>query len=114
MLKIWGRKTSSNVQALMWCIGELGLAYERYDVGHVYGGNDTAEFLVINPNGLVPVLRDGEGPAMFETPAILRYLAERYGDGAFWPRDLAQRAPNCPRWRRITSGYSNARRSLNT
>jgi hypothetical protein len=27
MLTVWGRKTSSNVQALMWCIGELGLAY---------------------------------------------------------------------------------------
>jgi glutathione S-transferase len=32
MLTIWGRKTSSNVQALMWCVGELGLTYERYDV----------------------------------------------------------------------------------
>jgi glutathione S-transferase len=28
MLTVWGRKTSSNVQALMWCIGELGLPYE--------------------------------------------------------------------------------------
>ena len=27
MLTIWGRKTSSNVQALMWCVGELGLAW---------------------------------------------------------------------------------------
>ena len=34
MLTIWGRKTSSNVQALMWCIGELGLPYERHDAGH--------------------------------------------------------------------------------
>ena len=61
MLTIWGRKTSSNVQALMWCVGELGLAYERHDVGHKYGGNDTGAFLQMNPNGTVPVLRDGEG-----------------------------------------------------
>jgi Tat protein secretion system quality control protein TatD with DNase activity len=33
-----GRKTSSNVQALMWCVGELGLDYLRFDVGHRYGG----------------------------------------------------------------------------
>lgn len=33
MIKVWGRKTSSNVQAVMWSIGELGLAYERYDCG---------------------------------------------------------------------------------
>ena len=52
MLTIWGRKTSSNVQALMWCVGELGLAYERHDVGHnKYGGNDTGAFLQMNPNG---------------------------------------------------------------
>ena len=44
MLEIWGRKTSSNVQALMWCVGELGLAYRRHDVGHKYGGNDSPEF----------------------------------------------------------------------
>jgi glutathione S-transferase len=45
MLSIWGRKTSSNVQALMWCVGELGLAYQRHDVGHRYGGSDAPEFL---------------------------------------------------------------------
>lgn len=44
MLTVWGRKTSSNVQALMWCIAELGLAYVRHDVGQKYGGNDTLSF----------------------------------------------------------------------
>lgn len=58
MLTIWGRKSSSNVQALMWCIGELGLPYERHDIGHRYGGNDTPRYLAMNPNGLVPVLSD--------------------------------------------------------
>ncbi|HWV21741.1 MAG TPA: glutathione S-transferase family protein [Devosia sp.] len=93
MLTIWGRKTSSNVQALMWCVGELGLAYERHDVGHRYGGNDTPEFLAMNPNGTVPVLQDGIGEPIWETGAILRYLAARYGAPEFWPGDPAQRAP---------------------
>lgn len=44
MLTIWGRKTSSNVQALMWCVGELGLDYLRFDVGHRYGGTDSEAF----------------------------------------------------------------------
>ncbi|MET3613353.1 glutathione S-transferase [Rhizobium aquaticum] len=91
MLTIWGRKTSSNVQALMWAVGELGLAYERHDVGHRYGGNDTPEFLAMNPNGTVPVLRDGEGEFLWETGAVLRYLAARYGSPAFWPEDLHKR-----------------------
>src|SRR3954452_3535297 len=51
MLTIWGRKTSSNVQALMWCVGELELPFQRHDVGHRYGGNGTPEFLAMNPNG---------------------------------------------------------------
>ena len=91
MLEIWGRKTSSNVQALMWCIGELGLDYWRYDIGHRFGGNDTPEFLAMNPNGTVPVLRDAEGEAMWETGAIIRYLAASYGNENFWPTEARQR-----------------------
>lgn len=91
MLRIWGRRTSSNVQMVMWTVAELGLAHERYDVGHAFGGNDTAEFLAMNPNGLVPVVTDG-GEPIFESAAICRYLAARYGDDAFWPGDPARRA----------------------
>jgi glutathione S-transferase len=91
-LTVWGRRTSSNVQALMWCIGELGLEVERHDVGHRFGGNDTPEFLAMNPNGTVPVLRDGDGPPLWETGAILRYLATRYGTETFWPTDPQARA----------------------
>lgn len=87
MLEIWGRATSSNVQALMWAVGELGLPHIRHDIGHRYGGTGTAEFGTLNPNRTVPVLRDGNGPALWETGAILRYLAARYGAGPFWPDD---------------------------
>jgi glutathione S-transferase len=88
MLTVWGRKTSSNVQALMWCIEELNLAYDRHDIGHIYGGNDTAEFLAMNPNGTIPVIKDGDGEPIWETGAILRYLANRYGHAPFWPQEL--------------------------
>ncbi|MHA6300320.1 glutathione S-transferase family protein [Devosia sp. CAU 1758] len=91
-LRVWGRTTSSNVQALMWCIGELGLDFQRHDIGQRFGGNDTPEFLAMNPNGTVPVLCDGDGPALWETGAILRYLAARYGTDSFWPVDPLTRA----------------------
>lgn len=97
MLTVWGRATSSNVQAVMWCIGELNLEYERHDVGHRHGGTDTPEFVAMNPNRTVPVLRDGDGPALWESAAILRYLAMRYGEGPFWPADPAERA-HVDRW----------------
>ena len=91
-LTVWGRKTSANVQPLMWCIGELGLAHARHDVGHIYGGNDTPQFLAMNPNGTVPVIRDGDNPPLWETGAILRYLAGRYGSAPFWPAEPVARS----------------------
>lgn len=92
MLTIWGRKTSSNVQALMWCIGELGLEYHRHDVGHHFGGLDTQAFGKLNPNRTIPVLQDGANPPLWETGAILRYLADCYAPDTFWPKDPVQRA----------------------
>lgn len=97
MLKIWGRTDSSNVQALMWCVGELGLPYERIDAGHRFGVNDTPAFLAMNPNGTVPVLQDGANPPLWETGAILRYLANRYGRAPFWPEELLART-EVDRW----------------
>ncbi len=92
MLKIWGRKTSSNVQSVMWTVAELSLTFERTDVGHRFGGLDTPEFLAMNPNGTIPVLRDGDREPIWESGAIVRYLASRYGRAPFWPEDLAARA----------------------
>ncbi|WP_439033702.1 glutathione S-transferase family protein [Klebsiella pneumoniae] len=97
MLTIWGRKTSSNVQALMWCVGELGLDYLRFDVGHRYGGTDGEAFYQLNPNRTMPVLQDGDNPPLWETGAILRYLASRYANDAFWPGDLLART-EVDRW----------------
>lgn len=92
MLTIWGRNTSSNVQIVMWAVGELGLAHERIDWGGKFGGNDDPEYLKMNPNGLIPTIRDGD-LVVWESAAILRYLAASYGDEAFWPTDPARRAP---------------------
>jgi glutathione S-transferase len=91
MIKVWGRKTSSNVQVLMWSIAELGLSYERYDCGHRYGGVDTPEFLAMNPNGTIPVIRDDDDEPLWESAAILRYLANRYGRAPYWPANLLAR-----------------------
>jgi len=92
MLRIWGRRSSSNVQALMWCVGELGLPYERKDAGFIYGVVETPEYRAMNPNGTVPTLQDGDDPPLWETGAILRYLAAAYGPEEFWPADPTARA----------------------
>ena len=91
-ITIWGRKSSVNVQAVLWCLEELDLAYSRIDAGFTYGVVSTPDFLEMNPNGKVPVLIDGVGPAIFESGAILRYLATQYAVGPFWPKAPASRA----------------------
>lgn len=97
MLTVWGRKTSSNVQALMWCIGEMELPYVRHDIGDKYKGTETDFYYSLNPNRTVPVLQDGTAPPLWETGAILRYLANRYGAESFWPSDDIQKA-NIDKW----------------
>ena len=91
-ITIWGRKSSVNVQSVLWCLEELDLAYSRIDAGFTYGVVATPVFLEMNPNGKVPVLIDGDGPAIFEAGAILRYLATQYAVGPFWPEVPAARA----------------------
>ena len=92
MITVWGRKSSSNVQAVLWCLQELGLDYKRIDAGFTYGVTDTVEYLNMNPNGYVPTLQDGSNQPLFESCAICRYLAGRYAPENFWPNDLASRA----------------------
>ncbi|WP_298936814.1 glutathione S-transferase family protein [uncultured Ruegeria sp.] len=52
---------------------------------------------IIEPQQAVPVLQDKGGPAIWETGAILRYLADRYGSPSFWPDDPVERA-EVDRW----------------
>lgn len=89
MIKVHGRLTSANVQPVVWCLEELGKSYERLDVGGPFGGNDTAEFLAMNPLGLVPVLEDN-GETLSEAMTILRYLMRKYGDHPSDPMAAAQ------------------------
>lgn len=78
MLKVWGRSTSSNVQKVMWAIGELGIEAERFDIGGNFGKNREPAYLSMNPNGLVPTLQDGDF-ILWESNAIIRYLARGAG-----------------------------------
>jgi len=91
MLKVWGRRNSSNVQKVMWAIGELGIAYERVDVGMEFGGNDQPTYLALNPNGLIPTIQDDDF-VLWESNSIIRYLACRYGSGILEPTDPKTRA----------------------
>jgi len=96
MLKIMGRDTSSNVQKVLWVCGELGLEYEREDLGGPFGGNDRPEYLAINPNGRVPTI-DDDGYILWESNSIVRYLAAKHGGDPLSPSDLQVRG-HAERW----------------
>ena len=91
MLKILGRNNSSNVQKVLWALGELELEYSRNDVGGQFGGNREADYLVMNPNGLVPTLVDGD-TVLWESNVIVRYLARKYSPNSLLPDSLTDLA----------------------
>ncbi|PAU51829.1 glutathione S-transferase family protein [Pseudomonas indica] len=96
MLKIWGRKNSNNVRKVLWCAEELGLPYERIDAGGAFGVVNDPAFRAKNPNGLVPLIEDGDF-LLWESNAIVRYLCARHGEGSLLPDSLTQRA-SADRW----------------
>jgi len=96
MLKIWGRLSSINVQKVVWCANELGLAHERVNAGRSFGIVDTPEYRRLNPNGMVPVIED-DGFVLWESNAIVRYLCAKHGSAPLLPPSLTERA-DADRW----------------
>lgn len=90
MLKILGRKTSANVQKVVWLCDEIDLPYEREDIGGPFGGNDQPEYLALNPNGRVPTVID-DGFVIWESNACVHYLASKHAQGSWYPDDLQAR-----------------------
>jgi glutathione S-transferase len=82
MLRILGKASSINVRKVLWACEEIGIAYEHQEQG--------AE-LAQNPNGLVPVIVDGDF-VLWESNTILRYLAGRYGSVSLLPHEPRARA----------------------
>jgi len=91
MLVVWGRTNSINVQKVLWCCEEIGVEYRRVDAGGAFGVVNTPEYRKLNPNGLVPTIED-DGLVLWESNAIIRYLAAKHSTGHLWPTDLRTRA----------------------
>ena len=103
MISFYGRATSDNTQKARWMLEETGQPYQHIELGGRFGGLDDPEFLKLNPNGRIPVLKDG-GLVVAESDAIIRYLAAAYCSGTFWPENLKERA-SVDQW--MSWGHSN-------
>jgi glutathione S-transferase len=96
VLKLWGRVNSINVQKALWALDELKVPYERIDAGMAFGVVGEPFYKKMNPNSRVPTI-DDDGFVLWESNAIVRYLAAKHGAGSLWPSDLRQRADS-DRW----------------
>ncbi|MEX0591463.1 MAG: glutathione S-transferase family protein [Xanthobacteraceae bacterium] len=95
-IKIWGRANSGNVKKVLVVADELKVPYERIDAGMQFGVVDTLEYRKLNPNGRVPTIEDGDY-VLWESHAICRYLAMKYGGEAIYPAASETRA-SIDRW----------------
>lgn len=90
-MKLLGRRTSVNVQKVLWTLAEQGLEVEQVDLGGPFGGLDDPEYRRLNPLGKVPTLIDGD-LAVWESNAIVRHLARTQADGRLAGATDADRA----------------------
>src|SRR5919109_3234820 len=96
MLKLWGRVNSINVQKVLWALDELEVPFERVEAGMAFGVVNEPFYKKMNPNSRVPTI-DDDGFVLWESNAIVRYLATKHGAGSLWPLDIAARA-DADRW----------------
>jgi glutathione S-transferase len=84
MIMLYGVPRSRTMRPL-WMLEELGVPYENKPVTFL-GESRSPDFLRLNPNGHIPVLRDGD-LVIWESMAINLYLARKYGKG-LWPKTV--------------------------
>ena len=76
-LKIYGRKSSANVQKVLWFCHEAGLNFISENYGGKYGRLNKKSFKKLNPNSRVPVLKHNQF-LLYESNSILRYLSKKF------------------------------------
>ena len=96
MLEVWGRKNANQVIQVLWTLSELGIEYKRYSIGIETGDLETEEYKSLNPNSKIPTIRDN-GFVLWESHAVIRYLAKQYGLGSLYPEDV-QKAALSDQW----------------
>lgn len=89
MISVLGRKTSNNVQKVLWLLAEMDVQCRQEDYGGPFGGTGTPEYLRLNPNATVPTLIDA-GMVLWESNAIVRYLARKHGSALYPAEQVGQ------------------------
>jgi glutathione S-transferase len=96
MMKFYIVPGSPNCRKVQAVVHELHLPVETVVLDFAQGEHKSGDFLAVNPNGLVPALVDGD-LRLWESNAIMQYLADRAGETPLFPREPARRA-DVVRW----------------
>ena len=95
-IEIYSNIVSPPVRAVLITAKHLAIPIQIHDVDLMGGGTKTTEYLKLNPNHTVPALVDDDGKfVLFESRAIMTYLANRYGpndNDSIYPKDPRARA----------------------
>jgi glutathione S-transferase len=100
MLRLWGRPTSTRTLKVLWTLAEIGRKFEFIlasasmgPTGSIYRGHrphgvvGEPFYRAMNPNGTVPTI-DDDGFILWESNAIVRYLASKYAPRLLYGDDL--------------------------
>ncbi|MGH8750224.1 MAG: glutathione S-transferase family protein [Burkholderiales bacterium] len=86
-MKLYDRDVSGNSYKIRLFLALLGLPYESVIINTAAGEQKKPEFLKLNPRGQIPVLETDDGKAIWDSTAILVYLARRYSGEQWLPLD---------------------------
>lgn len=95
-MRLYYHPLSSNSRRVLLTAHQLGLDLELVRVDLSRGEHKTPDYLRLNPNGRIPTLVDGEFQ-LWESHAIMQYLADKSPDQNIYPRDVSARA-DVNRW----------------
>ncbi|MES3024315.1 MAG: glutathione S-transferase [Pseudomonadota bacterium] len=91
MIEVLGKPSSINVRKVLWTCVEIGAPFGQQSWGAGFRSTDEAQFKALNPNAMVPVIRDGDF-TLWESNSICRYLAAKHGRSDLLPQAAAARA----------------------
>jgi len=91
-ITVKGHMISQPTRAVVWLLKLHGVTF-KFDTIDIFAGEQKSEkLLALNPNGVVPVIVESDGFALYESNAILAYVATKYGWNDWYPKDLRLRA----------------------
>jgi glutathione S-transferase len=96
-MKLYGHPMSPRVRRVAIAASELGLPLELVELKIAEGENRSAAYLAKNPMGKIPTFEDDDGWVLWESLAMLVYLAEKHPERGLFPTDVRGRA-NANRW----------------